>query len=308
MALLNFQKVLRICLTKIMNDDFAVFIMVWGRPEKMWTAHSLRKQGYTGKIFYVADDLDVTLPEYKAKYGDDLLVFSKAAMADEVDPGDNSGDLRSTMYAVNAIPRLAKENGIKYFFIMCDDYPGFVYKFDSELNFKENQIKSLDGIFELLLDFYKKTNALSIAMAQCGDFIGGENSNSTKDIKLKRKAMNSFLCSTDRPLQFIGRMNEDVTTYVNLGNKGNLFLTVPNVAIHQRQTQSDSGGLSEMYLDYGTYVKSFFTVMYNPSCVKVGEMGEKHKRLHHKVKWRNAVPCIISEQYRKASRVTGETL
>jgi len=291
-----------------MNDDFAIFIMVWGRPEKMWTAHSLRKQGYTGKIFYVADDLDVTLPEYKAKYGDDLLVFSKAAMADEVDPGDNSGDLRSTMYAVNAIPRLAKENGIKYFFIMCDDYPGFVYKFDSELNFKENQIKSLDGVFELLLDFYKKTSAQSIAMAQCGDFIGGENSNSTKDIKLKRKAMNSFLCSTDRPFQFIGRMNEDVTTYVNLGNKGNLFLTVPNVAIHQRPTQADNGGLSGMYLDYGTYVKSFFTVMYNPSCAKVGEMGEKHKRLHHKVKWRNAVPCIISEQYRKESRVTGETL
>ncbi len=299
MALSNFQKALRIYSTKIMNDDFAIFIMVWGRPEKMWTAHSLRKQGYTGKIFYVADDLDVTLPEYKAKYGDDLLVFSKAAMADEVDPGDNSGDLRSTMYAVNAIPRLAKENGIKYFFIMCDDYPGFVYKFDSELNFKENQIKSLDGVFELLLDFYKKTSAQSIAMAQCGDFIGGENSNSTKDIKLKRKAMNSFLCSTDRPFQFIGRMNEDVTTYVNLGNKGNLFLTVPNVAIHQRPTQADKGGLSDMYLDYGTYVKSFFSVMYNPSCVKVGEMGEKHKRLHHKVSWNNAVPCILREEYRK---------
>jgi hypothetical protein len=308
MALLNFQKVLRICLTKIMNDDFAVFIMVWGRPEKMWTAHSLRKQGYTGKIFYVADDLDVTLPEYKAKYGDDLLVFSKVAMADEVDPGDNSGDLRSTMYAVNAIQRLAKENGIKYFFIMCDDYKQFDYRFDGLLNYVSKPIKNLNSVFELMLTYFKNTNALSIAMSQTGDFIGGKKGSLGKEIKLKRKAMNSFLCSTDRPFQFIGRMNEDVTTYVNLGQKGCLFLTVPNTTLYQCPTQSEKGGLSEMYLDYGTYVKSFFTVMYNPSCVKVGEMGEKHKRLHHKVKWRNAVPCILSEQYRKVSRVTGETV
>lgn len=282
-----------------MNNDFAVFIMVWGRPEKMWTAESLRKQGYTGKIFFVADDLDETLPAYKEKYGNDLLIFSKTNVMQKFDAGDNSGDLRSTMYAVNVIPDLAKENGIKYFFIMCDDYTGFIYKFDSDLNFKENPIKNLDKVFELMLNFFKGTNATSIAMAQCGDFIGGKSSGITKNIKLKRKAMNSFLCSTDRPFQFLGRMNEDVTTYVNLGHKGNLFLTVPNIALHQRPTQSESGGLSEMYLDYGTYVKSFFSVMYNPSCVKVGEMGEKHKRLHHKVSWNNAVPCILREEYRK---------
>lgn len=286
-------------MTKIMNDDFAVFIMVWGRPDKMWTANTLRKQGYTGKIFYVADDLDVTLPEYKAKYGNDLLVFSKMAMADEVDPGDNSGDLRSTMYAVNAIPKLAEANGIKYFFIMCDDYNQFDYRFDSQLIYTSKVVKSLDKVFELMLNYFKNTNALSIAMSQTGDYIGGKKGTFGKEIKIKRKAMNSFLCSIDRPFRFIGRMNEDVTTYVNLGNKGNLFLTIPNITLYQNPTQSEVGGLSEMYLDYGTYVKSFFTVMYNPSCVKVSEMGEKHKRLHHKVSWNNAVPCILNEEYRK---------
>jgi len=282
-----------------MNDDFAVFIMVWGRPDKMWTAQTLRKHGYTGKIYFVADDLDETLPAYKDKYGDDLLIFSKTEVKDLFDAGDNSGDLRSTMYAVNVIPRLAKEHGIKYFFIFCDDYTGFIYKFDSDLNYKENPINNLDKAFELMLDFFRNTSAVSIAMAQCGDFIGGKRSGITKNIAMKRKAMNSFLCSTDRPFQFMGRMNEDVTTYVNLGHKGNLFLTVPNIALHQRPTQADKGGLSEMYLDYGTYVKSFFSVMFNPSCVKVGEMGEKHKRIHHKVSWNNAVPCIMREEYRK---------
>lgn len=299
MGLCNSQKELQTCSMKIMNNDFAVFIMVWGRPEKMWTANSLRKQGYTGKIYFVADDLDETLPAYKKKYGDDLLIFSKTEVKDSFDAGDNSGDLRSTMYAVNVIPKLAKEHGIKYFFIFCDDYTGFIYKFDSDLNYKENPIKSLDKVFELMLEFFKSTNVVSIAMAQCGDFIGGGKGTLGKKIEAKRKAMNSFLCSIDRPFQFMGRMNEDVTTYVNLGHKGYLFLTLPNIALHQRQTQSEKGGLSEMYLDYGTYTKSFFSVMFNPSCVKVGEMGEKHKRIHHKVSWNNAVPCILREEYRK---------
>jgi hypothetical protein len=282
-----------------MDSDFAVFIMVWGRPDKVWTYETLRKQGYTGKIYFVADDLDETLPAYKERYGNDLLVFSKEDVKDLYDAGDNSGDLRSTLYAANVIPRLAKENGIKYFTIFCDDYTRFNYKFDELMNFKENPIKSLDAVFDAMLTYYKKTSALTLAMAQTGDYIGGKESGRARRIRPSRKAMNTFFCSTDRPFEFMGRMNEDVTTYVNLGNKGNLFLTVPNIALHQKRTQSAKGGLTDLYLDYGTYIKSYFSVMYNPSCVKIGLMGAKNKRLHHKVHWNNAVPCILSEDYKK---------
>ena len=287
------------CTTVTMRTDFAVFIMVWGRPGQMWTAKTLRNQGYTGKIFYVGDDLDPSIEDYRKKYGDDLLVFSKTEVMGRYDSGDNSGDLRSTMYAVNVIPELAKERGIKYFFIFCDDYTRFVYKFDSELVYTDKKILNLDGVFEAMLDYYLKTNALSIAMSQTGDFIGGKNSGMAKELRLKRKAMNSFLCSTDRPFEFVGRMNEDVSTYVHLGHRGGLFFTLPNVCLQQRPTQAEGGGLTEMYLDYGTYVKSFFSVMYNPSSVKVSEMGQVYKRIHHKVNWNNAVPKILSEDWRQ---------
>ena len=79
----------------------------------------------------------------------------------------------------------------------------------------------------------------------------------------------------------MGRVNEDVNTYTCLAAKGDLFLTVPNVAINQVQTQKGKGGMSEMYLDSGTYVKSFYSVMYSPSSVSIGEMGHKHRRIHH---------------------------
>ena len=54
--------------------------------------------------------------------------------------------------------------------------------------------------------------------------------------------------------------------------------------------------MTDVYLDYGTYVKSFFSVMYNPSSVKISHIG-KHKRIHHQINWNNAVPKIISEDY-----------
>ena len=111
--------------------------------------------------------------------------------------------------------------------------------------------------------------------------------------------MNTFLCSTERPFKFIGRMNEDVTTYVNLGSKGDIFMTIPNISITQLPTQQEKGGLTELYLKYGTYVKSFFSVMYNPSSIKVSSIGDVNPRIHHRVNWNNAVPKIISEKYKK---------
>ena len=288
-------------MNKIINEDFAVFIMVHGRPNKMWTYKSLRSSGYTGKIYLVADDLDDTVEDYKKKYKDELIVFDKLQSYDRVDSGDNSKDLRSTLYSANTIPHLAKEKGIKHFFIMCDDYTRFVYKFDKELNYKESQIKSLDSVFAAMLKYYKNIDCLTMALAQNGDFIGGKDAGFSKNIKPKRKAMNTFLCNSDKPIKFMGRLNEDVNTYVNLGSTGKLFMTIPNVSIIQKPTQNTKGGLSDVYLDNGTYVKSFFSVMYNPSCVKISQMGEKHRRIHHRIKWKYAVPKIVNETHKKTN-------
>jgi hypothetical protein len=81
---------------------------------------------------------------------------------------------------------------------------------------------------------------------------------------------------------------------------GKLFITVPRIRLEQVTTQANAGGLTEIYLDLGTYVKSFYSVMYAPSCVKIAEMGVSNKRLHHMVKWKYAVPQIVAGAYKKA--------
>ena len=111
--------------------------------------------------------------------------------------------------------------------------------------------------------------------------------------------MNSFICSTDRPFKFIGAMNEDVNTYTTLGSRGELFFTYTSVQLNQAATQSQKGGITDMYLKYGTYTKSFTTVMMMPSSVKVTMMSTSNPRLHHKIKWNNTVPKILSEEQRK---------
>lgn len=277
-----------------MRDDFAIYIMVHGRPEKMWTAPTLRKSGYTGKIYYVADNLDETLPLYKKKYGEDLLVFDKEEAYLHSDAGDNSGDMRSTLYAVNTIPKLAEEQGTKYFMIMCDDYTDLRYTFDNDLVFKSRKMRKLDDVIEALIEFFISTPTMTIAFGQGGDFVGGTGA-ANAEPKLIRKAMNSFLMSTDRPFKFVGRLNEDVTTYARLGSIGKLFFTTTMIKLIQTMHQSQKSGLTDVYLDYGTYVKSFFSVMYNPSCIKIAQLGTTHKRIHHKISWNKCVPKIVSE-------------
>lgn len=58
--------------------------------------------------------------------------------------------------------------------------------------------------------------------------------------------------------------------------------------------------MTDIYLDVGTYVKSFYSVMTMPSCVTVAMMGETHRRMHHNISWVNCVPMILNEKYRKA--------
>ena len=92
-----------------------------------------------------------------------------------------------------------------------------------------------------------------------------------------------------------------MNTYTNAGRVGDLLLTIINTAIIQRQTQQNDGGMTDIYLDSGTYIKSFYTILFSPSCTKIRTMGFKHRRLHHSISWKNAVPVILDEKYKKGA-------
>lgn len=282
-----------------MLNDFCAFILTHGRPDNVITYNTLIKHGYTGPIYIIIDNEDKTAPKYYEKYGDKVIMFDKLAIAKRIDEGDNFEDRRAIVYARNACFDIAEKLGYKYFIELDDDYVDFRYKLDNNFeSINKEDIKNLDLVFEILLEYYKSINASSIAIAQGGDFLGGKDGNAAKHPQF-RKCMNSFICSTDRKFQFNGRINEDVNTYTNLASRGRLFLTIPNVALQQKATQANRGGMTEIYLNNGTYIKSFYTVIYHPSGVCIKMMISNHPRLHHSISWNNTVPCIISEDYKK---------
>ena len=284
-----------------MIDDFCVFILTHGRAANVKTYASLKKHNYTGPIIFVVDDEDDQIPQYVERFGAaNIEIFNKDEVAKKFDRGDNFGKKGAIIYARNACFDIARKRGYKYFIELDDDYTSFTFRFDGDLNYVETQAKSVENIWRTMLEYYKATPQLTtIAMAQGGDFIGGGVSSLGRCVP-KRKAMNSFICSVDRQFDFVGTINEDVNTYTSEGRKGKIFLTVPLVCLHQMTTQKNKGGMTELYLDSGTYIKSFYSVMYTPSAVKVAVMGgDAEKRLHHLVAWNNCAVKIIPQRFKK---------
>ena len=58
-----------------MRDDFCIFILTNGRPDRVYTYNCLERAGYTGKVFIVIDDEDKTADAYRARFGEEW-VFS----------------------------------------------------------------------------------------------------------------------------------------------------------------------------------------------------------------------------------------
>ena len=121
---------------KNMPNDFAVFILTHGRPDKVKTYDSLIKQGYTGRIYIIVDNEDKTIEEYKKKFKEKVIVFDKLEMSKTFDTGDNFSNRRSIVYARNASFKIAKDLKIKYFMQLkeamlssitqCQSYPSLI--------------------------------------------------------------------------------------------------------------------------------------------------------------------------------------
>lgn len=285
-----------------MRNDFCVFILSYKRANNLYTLKSLQDSNYSGAWYIVLGNDDPTIDEYIKLYGKDrILVFDKELEATKTDTCDNFEKRKVILYARNYCFEASKELGYKYFLELDDDYVRFEYRFIEDNKLKTLRVEEFDDVVDIMIDFLEESQALTVAFAQGGDLIGGCQNSFVKKDKIKRKAMNSFFCTTDRPFKFIGSINEDVNTYCNLGNKGNLFMTICNVSLVQKATQSNKGGMTEEYVDDGTYLKSFYSVMTNPSFVKISVMGDKHFRIHHKVDWNKGVPKIISSKYKKTT-------
>lgn len=280
-----------------MRDDFAIFILTHGRPEKIITLNTLKACGYTGKWYLILDNEDKTINKHIEMFGKEhIIVFDKETISKTFDICDNFEGRNVIVYARNACWDIARKLGLKYFAEFEDDYTSFLFRFEHNDQLASSSVCNFNNLCEIMIDFLNQSKIRTIAFAQGGDMIGGLNSSSFKK-KFKRKAMNTFFFKVpENPVDdliFTGRMNDDVNAYITKGMIGEVFLQTHLVIMTQRQTQKVSGGNTEVYKKYGTYIKSFYSVMQAPSCIKIAVMGETMPRIHHKVNYEKAVPKIL---------------
>lgn len=283
----------------MVRDNFAVFILSHGRADNMLTVDTLEKCNYTGKWYIIIDNEDTQADKYYDNFGKDrVIMFDKIAKSKVTDTMDIQEKRNIVVFARNSCHDIARSLGIDYFLVLDDDYTMFRMRYNKDGVLSSIYVTDFDAIVEETLEFLDTSGALTVAFAQTGDFIGGMGCKVYKE-RLTRKAMNSFFCRTDKPFEFIGRINEDVNMYCTLGSRGHLIFTIADMSLNQQDTQQNKGGLTDSYLDNGTYVKSFYSVMCCPSFVKVAEMGCNHRRMHHLVDWEHGVPKIISDRFKK---------
>lgn len=283
------------------HSDFCVLIISHGRAGRVKTLNALERFGYSGPWYIIIDNEDPTAETYYQLYGSDrVIMFDKEAEARRLDIADNFIHMsrKTITYARNACYDIARNLGYTYFWQLDDDYCRFRYVTDQAGKYVYHSIRHLDEALNATLDYYKSVPSLTLlSWMQGGDLLGGANSQSLTVVK--RKAMNSFICSTERPIKFRGRMNEDVNTYVSEGNRGKLIMMANCAGILQTPTQINDGGITELYRSCGTYTKAMYTVMHMPSVTTVGMMHSTFPRIHHTINWNNCVPKIIRQELKK---------
>ena len=284
-----------------MRSDFAIFILTHGRADNVVTMDMLKKMGYQGKWYLVIDDEDSQGDLYRRNFGPDkVITFCKADVIARTDTMDNFDEHRAIVYARNESFKIARRLGIAYFMMLDDDYKAIAFRWaeDGKLKGRDVTAREFSVLLDEMIDFLDSSGADAVAFGQGGDLLGGLNGGYYYR-GILRKAMNSFICRADRPIEFKGTQNEDVTTYTTLGSRGHLFFTYTHIAIAQMSTQSLSGGMTDVYKEDGTYVKSFYSVLSMPSCVSVAMLTSTNSRIHHRISWDSCVPKILREGTKK---------
>lgn len=302
------------------KNNFCVLILSHGRANNVVTVDTLKRFGYTGDWFILLDSFDETKDDYINRFGEEhILVFDKEEVMNDpsTDAMDNFKFHKSIMYARQASIPMMKKKGYKYFAEYEDDYDSVRWRMSPEIEYSSKMLSDkhnvLDRVFDVMLDYLIETPRLqALCMAQSGDYIGGGGSRMIQE-QYRRKAMNSWMIDVDRSFDFAGTMNDDVVVYTSLTHQGVLFLTTGFIAINQKQTQKGVSGNTDMYKTFGTYAKSFYSVMACPSAVKIGtlqNLGDRVKtgefRVHHTVDWKSVAPKIIRSSNKKS--LTSKTL
>lgn len=279
-----------------MSELSTIYIISKGRPQCR-TAQTLTKMKYPGEWFIVCGNNDETLEQYLANWGEEhVKVFDWYDEVKHTDTMDNFGfdDMPSGACPVrNATAEISRRRGERRHWQFDDDYTGFQV-FDAKTGKRPHcEGQKLAECMEDIAEFADRCG-----LSNCG--FPPSTIETCKDgaLGLARRVFNAHNLPSGGELfvPWRARLNDDLINAVNVWRTGRSELSVKCIAMNMPPTQSESGGLTDIYRDEGTVRKTAYAVMAAPGQVK---LVDRFGRYHHAADWKRIVPKIISDEYRK---------
>lgn len=279
-----------------MSELSTIYIISKGRPQCR-TAKTLTKMKYPGEWFIVCGNNDETLEQYLANWGEEhVKVFDWYDEVKHTDTMDNFGfdSMPSGACPVrNATAEISRRRGERRHWQFDDDYTGFQV-FDAKTGKRPHcDGKKLAECMEAIAEFADRCG-----LSNCG--FPPSTIETCKDgaLGLARRVFNAHNLPSGGELfvPWRARLNDDLINAVNVWRTGRIELSVKCLAMNMPPTQSEAGGLTDIYLDEGTVRKTAYAVMAAPGQVK---LVDRFGRYHHSADWNRIVPKIVSDEYQK---------
>ena len=278
-----------------MRKDFCFVILCWKRPNALHTLKYLKNINYNGRILFAIDNDDPTKEDYikvANDYNIEYFTFTKdTTVSDQMyNQKLKSGAVCTRKIVENVI----RKKKIKYFCVLDDDYVQFMYP-----NRKRVTSSTLENLINIYCEILNDIPFVYVmSLAQNGETIAGTEEFYRKS-KLKLKAMNYWFCSTDKPVEYAGIMNDDVNAGIYLNKSGHFSIQYAGCII--QQAQQSSGGMKDVYAaNSAMYQKAMFSVLIAPSFVKLTYLrnysgNTETRRIYHNINRKYAYPYVVEE-------------
>lgn len=270
-----------------------IYIISKGRPECR-TAKTLIKMEYPGEWFIVCGNNDETLEEYRKKWGEHVLVFDWYDEIKTTDVLDNFGfdsEASGACPVRNATMKISQNRGELRHWQFDDDYTNF-HRINDDLSKMVRYASGRefeDWLFNLAKFGYRAK------LSNVG-FPPGSETYVNNAFTFSNRVFNAHnLPSTDDLfVKWVGRMNDDTINAINCWKNGGYEMSIRAMNMTMPNTQTDGGGLTDMYIEHGTVRKSAYPVLVAPSAAK---LTIKFGRYHHKIEWDKLRPKLLNEKW-----------
>lgn len=275
-----------------------VFICTHGRPDKQITLDVLRKAGYTGKIYLVVDDEDITVDRLHENYPDvEILMFHKQHYVDTVDKGTNEDQRKCILYAKCFCEDKAIELCLDAFAMADDDMPSFRYRYIEDGTLKSQRIHStFDGIVKSYVEFMLSGDLTAVGFGFAQFYFTGVEAFSAKNTEKYRIPYTFVFRNPKYRVNWMSWFGEDIVTAVYHNKIGHKMLAVPYVQQDIVSIGQEDGGMKDVYDKNSSIRLAMQNTMYLP--VELRPYQYKG-RFMASIKREHAFPKLISSSFKK---------